>query len=49
LRDPVGQQCPAGCEAGGALSVGEEHVVADAVNAVWQSVQQETANEFTDV
>jgi hypothetical protein len=41
-----GEQASAQCELGGALAVGEEAVMADALKAVRQGVEQEAANEL---
>ena len=49
LRCRCGEQPAAQRELGGAMAVGEEAVVADAMEAVGQGVQQEAADELVGV
>ena len=41
-----GEQLAGACDVGGAIAVGEQSVVADAVQAPGQHVRQEAANEL---
>jgi len=44
-----GEQAPAEVELGGAMAIGEEAVVADAMEAVGEGMQQEAADELVDL